>query len=371
MAFLLKLFVSGTLLTATAWPQTEGEWRIDTIAGSGMPGASGDGSRAVEAQLDFPVAVAVDNAGNVYIAEHYSHRIRRVDPVGIIDTVAGTGEPSYGGDGGPAVKARLFFPSAVVADHVGNLYIADTGNHRIRRVDASGTITTIAGTGESGFDWEGPAIEARLSKPKGVAVDGSGNLYIAGSYSFGIRQVDATGTMSKVAGSGISHDGPDYENCRPRDRGIAVDHAGNLYISSNYNYVRRVDATETVTVIAGTREPGCGREGSPVIKGHLNYPAGVAADNAGNVYIADSGQPPDSPSGSLGNHHHHRRDWEAWLRWGWRSGVQSAAGLSCCRGSGQLGQTLHRRPRQLPDPAPDATARSELCAFRQWGFHHL
>ena len=253
VAFLLKLFMSGTLLAATVWTQTESGWKIDTIVGTGKPGHGGDGGRAVEAQLDFPLGVAVDNAGNVYIAEHYSQRIRRVDPGGTIDTIAGTGEPSYGGDGGPAVKAPLFFPSGVVADHAGSLYIADTGNHRIRRVDASGIITTIAGTGESGFDWDGPAVEARLRRPSRVAVDGLGNLYIAGKGDFGIRRVDATGTMSKVGGSGIHHGGPSDQERHTRDRGIAVDRSGNLYIANiDNNNVRRVDATETVSITAGT-----------------------------------------------------------------------------------------------------------------------
>ena len=121
VAFLLKLLMSGTLLTATAWPQTESGWRIDTIAGTGKPGFGGDGGRSVEAQLDFPVGVAVDHAGNVYISEHYSQRIRRVDAARTIDTIAGTGEPSYGGDGGPAVRARFSFPSGVAVDHAGNL----------------------------------------------------------------------------------------------------------------------------------------------------------------------------------------------------------------------------------------------------------
>ena len=115
----------------------------------------------------------MNHAGNVYISEHYSQRIRRVDAAGTIDTIAGTGEPSYGGDGGPAVRARFSFPSGVAVDHAGNLYIADTGNNRIRRVDASGTITTIAGTGESLWGEEGPAVEVPLERPRSITVDSS------------------------------------------------------------------------------------------------------------------------------------------------------------------------------------------------------
>ena len=289
-AFLVSFFVSTAFLTVTTWPQTESDWRIHTIAGTGKPGHGGDGGRAVEAPLDFPLGVAVDKAGNVYIAEHYSQRIRRVAATGIISTIAGGGEPGYGGDGGPAVKARLSFPSGVAVDKAGNVYITDTGNNRVRRIDTTGTINTIAGTGEEGYDWDGPAVEARLAGPKGVAVDASGNLYFTGPYKFGIRRVDASGTLSEVAGSGESYDGPEDEHRLTRDRGVAVDASGNVYISNiDNNYVRRVDASETVIVIAGTRESGHGGDGGPAVRAHLNYPAGVAVDGSGNLYIADSG----------------------------------------------------------------------------------
>ena len=128
VAFLLKLIISGLLLAMTTWSQTESVWRIHTIAGDGKPGRGGDGGTAVEAQLDLPVGLAVDKAGNVYIADHYSQRVRRVDTAGTIDTVAGTGDPGYGGDGRPALLAQLNFPSGVAVDMAGNLYIADSGN---------------------------------------------------------------------------------------------------------------------------------------------------------------------------------------------------------------------------------------------------
>ena len=206
-AFLLGLFVSGTLLAMTAWTQTESGWRIHTIAGTGKPGFIGDGGRAVEAQLDFPLSVAADRLGNVYISEHYSQRVRRADTTGTITTIAGTGAPSYGGDGGPAVEGRFFFPSGVAVDHVGNLYIADTGNNRIRRVDANGTITTVAGTGEWLWGMEGRAVEVPLERPRSVAVDTSGNLYIVALAASGIRRVDVTGNMKWVPGSAERYDG--------------------------------------------------------------------------------------------------------------------------------------------------------------------
>ncbi len=287
----VKLAVCAALLVAAAGAQPSADWRIDTFAGTGEPGHGGDGRRAVEARLSFPSGVAVDNSGKVYIADFFIQRIRRVDTTGTITTIAGTGEPGYGGDGGRAVESGLSFPSGVAADHAGNIYITDTGNNRVRRIDTTGTITTIAGTDEAGYDWDGPAVEAQLTNPKGVAVDYSGNLYFAGFYNFGIRRVDATGTMSRVTGSGEPYDGPDDESRFSRDRGIAVDDAGNVYIANiDNNYIRRVDATGTVSVIAGTPgEPGYGGDGVPAVEAQLSYPADVAVDDAGNVYIADSG----------------------------------------------------------------------------------
>ncbi len=280
------------LLAASAGAQSSDGWRIDTIAGSGEPGYGGDDGPAVEARLSFPSGVAVDNAGNVYISDYYSQRVRRVDTTGTITTIAGSGEPGYGGDGGRAVEARLFFPWGVAADHAGSLYITDSGNHRVRRIDTAGTLTTFAGTGQPGHDQDvGLAVETPLASPTGVAVDGSGNLYFSGPFNFPILRVDATGTMSEVAGTREAYDGPDDERRLSRDRGIAADDAGNVYIANiDNNYIRRVDTTGMVSVIAGTpRNPGYGGDGGPAVEAQLSYPADVALDHAGNIYIADTG----------------------------------------------------------------------------------
>ena len=280
------------LLAASAGAQSSDGWRIDTIAGSGEPGYGGDGGRAIEAQLSFPSGVAVDNDGNVYISDYYSQRVRRVDTTGTITTIAGSGEPGYGGDDGTAAEARLFFPWGVAADHAGNLYITDSGNHRVRRIDTTGTVATFAGTGQPGFDQDvGLAVETPLASPTGVAVDGSGNLYFSGPFNFPILRVDATGTMSEVAGTREPYDGPDDERRLSRDRGIAADDVGNVYIANiDNNYIRRVDATGMVSVIAGTpRKPGYGGDGGPAVETQLSYPADVALDHDGNIYIADTG----------------------------------------------------------------------------------
>ena len=190
-----------------------------------MGGYGGDGGAALAARLNDPNGVALDGAGNLYIADPWNHRIRRVDPSGTITTVAGTGlrDPGpvlrdgwvggYGGDGGPATRARLNHPESVAVDGMGNLYIADSWNHLIRRVDPSGTITTVAGSGlgtgsdryhyQGGYSGDGGrAVTARLHNPEAVAVDGAGNLYIADTYNHCIRRVDTAGTITTVAGIG-------------------------------------------------------------------------------------------------------------------------------------------------------------------------
>ena len=182
-------------------PSSAQEFTITTIAGTPPRAPGGDGGPAVEAKLSSPAGVAVDGAGNVYIADWGNRRIRRVDPSGIITTIAGTGESGSSGDGGPAVEAKLSSPAGVAVDGAGNVYISDPGDYRIRRVDPSGIITTIAGTGVRGFIGDGgPAVEAKLDGPRGIAVDGAGNVYIADSGSNRIRRVDASGIITTIAG---------------------------------------------------------------------------------------------------------------------------------------------------------------------------
>ena len=267
-------------------------WRIDTIAG--RTDNDGDGGEAVAARLAYPEAVALDGSGNLYIADRDNHRIRRVDGAGTITTVAGTGARGYGGDGGPAVEARLDSPYDVVVDGAGALYIADRGNYRIRRVDTSGTITTVAGTGEPGFGGdEGPAEEARLNNTEGVAVDGSGNLYIADSGNRRVRRVDTAGTITTVAGNGGSgfggDGGPAVMASLNHPAGVAVDGLGDLYIAeSREHMIHRVDASGTITTVAGTGEPGFGGDGGPAVEAQFGGPVSVAVDSTGALYIADT-----------------------------------------------------------------------------------
>ncbi len=266
---------------------------ISTVAGTGTAGYSGDGAAAAEAQLSHPWDVTADGSGNLYIADALNHRIRKVDTAGVITTIAGTGAQSYGGDGGAATSAQINYPHGVAADSSGNLYIAE-GN-RIRKVDAStGNITTVAGTGTQGYSGDGgAATAAQINGATGVAADGSGNLYIADYNNQRIRKVDAsTGIISTVAGIGAfgySGDGAAATAAQlfhPWD--VTVDGAGNLYITDSYNgRIRKVDAsTGNISTVAGTG--GSIGDGGAATAAQLNSPQGLALDGAGNLYIADA-----------------------------------------------------------------------------------
>ncbi len=286
----VKLALCAVLLAAAAGAQSSANWRIDTFAG--LLGVRDNGP-ATEARLDDPIGVAADSAGNLFIADTRNNRIRKVDSSGVISTIAGTGEGGFGGDGGPATDAQLHFPQGVAIDGAGNLYIADSGNHQIRKVDSAGIISTIAGTGEGGFGGDGgPASEAQLAAPRGVAVDGAGNLYIADRQNHRIRKVDSTGTITTVAGGGVGggalgDGGPAIETRLIRPNGVALDAAGNLYFTESSARIRKVDAAGIISTIAGTGERGFGGDGGPATEAQLDFPYGVALDAAGNLYFAD------------------------------------------------------------------------------------
>ena len=267
---------------------------ISTVAGAKIQGFSGDGGAATAAELRFPSGVALDNAGNLYIADRSNHRIRKVDSTGTISTIAGTGTEGFSGDGGAATAAEIDSPWGVVVDGAGNLYFADSDNHRIRKVDTAGTISTIAGTGTEGFSGDGgAATAAQLSAPRGVALDGAGNLYIADTDNHRIRKVDTAGTISTIAGTGtegFSGDGGAATAAQLNSpSGVALDGAGNLYIADAHNHrIRKVDTTGTISTIAGTGTSGFSGDGGAATTAQLNQPEGVAVDGAGNLYIADT-----------------------------------------------------------------------------------
>jgi hypothetical protein len=266
---------------------------ITTVAGDGGWGYSGDGGPATSASLNNLQGVAVDAHGNIYIADTSDNRIRKVTASsGIITTVAGGG--TVLGDGGLATLAGLTSPVGVGLDASGNIYIA--GGNRIRKVTAAtGNITTVAGTGASGSGGDGgAATNAGLNGPRGVAVDISGNFYIADAYNNRIRKVTAsTGVITTVAGNGTAgftgDNGPATSAELANPSGVAVDSAGNIYIADySNNRIRKVTAsTGIITTVAGNGTASYFGDGGPATSAALNYPAGVAVDSLGNIYIAD------------------------------------------------------------------------------------
>jgi len=264
---------------------------LTVVAGTGTPGFSGDNGPATSAKLADPEGLAVDSAGNLYIADTGNNRIRKVSN-GVITTVAGTGTQGFSGDNGPATNAELWQPQGLAVDSAGNLYIADYENSRVRKV-TNGVIGTVAGNGGRGFSGDdGPATGARLWEPKGLAVDSAGNLYIADIGNDRIRKV-SNGVITTVAGNGTmgfsGDSGPatSVELGLGVDSGVAVDSAGNLYIADTYNNCIRKVLNGAIATTAG----GCASINDPVPASGalLSGPSGVAVDPGGNLYIADTG----------------------------------------------------------------------------------
>ena len=263
---------------------------ITTVAGNATAGFSGDGGSAVNAQLSNPEGIAIDAQNNLYIADLLNNRIRKVSNATII-TIAGTGAMNFGGDGGPPASAQFNFPSAVAVDAAGNLYITDSGNHRVRKI-SGGTINTIAGGGTQLGD-NGPAVNAQLAQPTDIAADSSGNVYITDSRDSAIRKV-TNGVITAFAGDevpGFSGDGGPATAAKltlGSRAGVAVDSSASAYICDTANNRVRKVTNGTITTFAGSGTAGFGGDGSAATAAQLNAPAGVAVDSSGNVYIADS-----------------------------------------------------------------------------------
>jgi uncharacterized protein (TIGR03437 family) len=312
-----------SIISCCAFGQT---YTIQTFAGNGTPGFSGDNGPATDAQLNQPQGVAVDSAGNVYIADYSNHRVRKVSngvittvagggtagdngsatsaqvnlPIGVavdsagnlyigatdstvrkvsngvITTVAGNGTIGFHGEGdnGPATSAQLFLPRAVAVDSAGNLYIADAGAERVRKV-SNGIITTVAGGAPFRENSDNiPATSAYLGEPNGVALDSAGNLYIANTTPIGIYKV-SNGVLTSIAGKGVA------------PYGIALDSSGNLYITDLWGFVFKI-SNGMITTVAGNGVYGDGGDGGPAISAQLKKPAGIAVDSTGRVYVADT-----------------------------------------------------------------------------------
>jgi len=246
------------------------------------------------ASTPYPSAITADAAGTVYIVDGYCSCIRKVTSYGMSTIVAGNGVSRFSGDRGPAISAELNHPSDIATDDAGNLYIADTDNFRIRKISADGTITTIAGTGKEGSNGDGgPALDAQLNRPRGIAVDTKGNLFIADSLNGRIRRMDASGIISTIAGGGKSDSADPMPALNARLRypiGIAVNDAGTVYFSDSGNaQIRKVDPNGQISTIAGTGTRGFNGDRGVAIKAQLNSPLSIAVDRSGNVFVADTG----------------------------------------------------------------------------------
>lgn len=266
-------------------PETPTTFTATTYAGSGTAGFA-DGPAAT-AEFNDPYGVAVDGADNVYVADFGNNRIRKISPQGVVSTVAGTGEPGFAD--GPGASARLNQPTGVAVDPGGVIYFADRANNRIRKISPQGVVSTIAGTGDAGFA-DGAGATAQFNSPGGVAVDRTGNIYVADFGNHRIRKISQQGTVSTLAGSGVPGfaDGPAASAQFNSPAGIALDRAGNLYVADFGNdRIRKISPTGVVSTAAGSGDPGFAD--GPGAAAQLKAPFAVAVDAAENVYVTDRG----------------------------------------------------------------------------------
>lgn len=256
---------------------------VSTFAGSGQQSFADESG--VAAHFNYPHGVVADASGNVYVTDYFNNRIRKISAQGIVTTVAGNGNAGF--KDGTGTDAQFYSPTGIAIDALGNLYVADQGNHSIRKITSAGVVTTLAGNGSKAFS-DGTTSEARFSNPNGVAVDGDNNVYVADATNNRIRKISTNGEVSTIAGSSWSgsKDGTGTDALFNSPQGIALDSDGNIYVADTYNdKIRKVTPEGVVTTIAGSTTSGLlnGLD----IAARFNNPIGIAVDGSGNLYIAD------------------------------------------------------------------------------------
>ena len=253
---------------------------VTTLAGSTQGYMDGTGTAA---QFSRPSGVAVDSSGNVYVADKNNHRIRKIDPTGVVSTLAGSS--SFGDADGTGTAARFFLPYGVAVDSSGNVYVADYNNNRIRKIDPTGVVSTLAGSSSLG-NADGTGTAARFNQPSGVAVDSSGHVSVADYTNHRIRKIDPTGVVTTFAGSSVGYmDGTGTAAQFSRPSGVAVDSSRNVYVADYSNHrIRKIDPTGVVTTFAGSSVGYMDGTGTAA---QFNRPSDVAVDSSGNVYVAD------------------------------------------------------------------------------------
>ncbi|MCW3120833.1 MAG: hypothetical protein JWQ38_325 [Flavipsychrobacter sp.] len=289
----LLFFIAVLVCSINSVAQSPTTRIITTVVGTGTTGYSGDGSPATAARLDSPACIVMDLSDNLYISDQRNSCVRKIDGSGNISTVAGTGTAGYSGDGKAATTAKMSLNWGVARDVSGNMYITDQVNFRVRKVNPSGVISTFAGTGTAGFYGDaGPATAAKFQSPLGIAVDIAGNVYVGDPNNFRVRKISTSGIVTTIAGNGnygISGDNvPATATPLGYIWGLAIDAGGNLFICDGTNScVHKVNTAGIMTTIAGTGTAGYSGDGGPATSAMLDQPLGVYVHGSGTIYIAD------------------------------------------------------------------------------------
>ncbi|HEY3439738.1 MAG TPA: IPT/TIG domain-containing protein [Paludibaculum sp.] len=298
-----SLLAASLLIPALALAQTPPRYTITAVAGNGSLGFSGDAAAATSAQLNNPIAVALDSSGNLYIADQVNHRIRKVDTSGTITTIAGKDTSGYDSSATVASTSALNYPCGIAVDKSGNIYISDSVNHVVRKITGT-AIATVAGNNTAGFTQVGTvtttnttgallAKDAAINLPTGIVVDAAGVVYFSDTNNHCIRKVGTDGNITTIAGTGVAgvlgDGGPATAAKLNHPIGLALDSAGSLYVADQMNNrIRKINSAGIITTVAGAGLPGYSGNGGLATSAQLRYPSGVAVDASGNIFIADT-----------------------------------------------------------------------------------